>query len=127
MIYTSYFAITHHLPRNIEAVSIAQWPPREWKGERFRYLVPPRDLILDMKRGTISHEEYIRRYIRDVLNELDPNKIAAYFQNKCMMCFERPEDFCHRHLVWRWLLENGYDCEEWQYAGSTDNWGVCWP
>jgi uncharacterized protein (DUF488 family) len=30
-----------------------------------------------------------------------------------LICYEKPSDFCHRHLVSKWLNENGYDCIEW--------------
>ena len=29
-----------------------------------------------------------------------------------LVCYEKPSDFCHRHLVADWLNKNGYDCEE---------------
>ena len=31
----------------------------------------------------------------------------------CLMCYEKPSDFCHRHLVANWLNENGIECKEW--------------
>lgn len=29
-----------------------------------------------------------------------------------LLCYEKPDDFCHRHLVADWLRKNGYECEE---------------
>ena len=29
-----------------------------------------------------------------------------------LLCYEKPDDFCHRHLVADWLNKNGYKCEE---------------
>jgi hypothetical protein len=29
-----------------------------------------------------------------------------------LVCYEKPEDFCHRHLVAEWLKKFGYCCEE---------------
>lgn len=31
-----------------------------------------------------------------------------------LICYEKPSDFCHRHLVAEWLNQNGYKCEEWR-------------
>jgi len=33
----------------------------------------------------------------------------------CLICYEKPSDFCHRHLVAEWLNKNGFRCEEWNY------------
>ena len=32
-----------------------------------------------------------------------------------LVCYEKPGDFCHRHLVADWLNEAGYQCEEYKY------------
>jgi uncharacterized protein (DUF488 family) len=29
-----------------------------------------------------------------------------------LICYEKPSDFCHRHLVAKWFIENGINCEE---------------
>ena len=31
-----------------------------------------------------------------------------------LLCYEKPDDFCHRHLVSKWFNEHGYKCEEWK-------------
>jgi SAM-dependent methyltransferase len=31
-----------------------------------------------------------------------------------LICYEKPSDFCHRHLVADWLNENGIECKEWE-------------
>lgn len=33
----------------------------------------------------------------------------------CLICFEKPTDFCHRHLVADWLTKNGFQCEEYKF------------
>jgi uncharacterized protein (DUF488 family) len=35
--------------------------------------------------------------------------------NIALVCYEKPTDFCHRHLVADWLKEHGYECEEFKY------------
>ena len=40
------------------------------------------------------------------LKLLVPNKSIA------LICYEKPEDFCHRHLVAKWFSENGVNCKE---------------
>lgn len=29
-----------------------------------------------------------------------------------LICYEKPSDFCHRHLVAQWLRDNGFGCSE---------------
>ena len=31
-----------------------------------------------------------------------------------LICYEKPTDFCHRHLVADWFNKNGILCEEWR-------------
>lgn len=128
MVYTSYFGGVRKLglPRE-RLVSISQWPPKGFVGEHFKYLAPPAHLIRDYKAGLVDNEAYVPIYVHEVLDELDPQLVYEHLDNKILLCYEKPEDFCHRHLVWRWLLENGYDCEEWGYTGSTNDWLVHWP
>jgi hypothetical protein len=128
MIYTSYFGAVRskNLPRE-RLVSISQWPPKGFIGEKFKYLAPTPSIIRDYKAGKLTNEVYVHRYNKEVLEDLDPQLIYEHLDNKILLCYEKSEDFCHRHLIWRWLLENGYDCEEWGYTGSTDKWLVHWP
>lgn len=30
----------------------------------------------------------------------------------CLLCYETPEKFCHRHLVCNWLNDHGIECRE---------------
>jgi uncharacterized protein (DUF488 family) len=32
-----------------------------------------------------------------------------------LLCYEKPDSFCHRHLVAKWFNENGFPIEEWQF------------
>lgn len=33
----------------------------------------------------------------------------------CLICYEKPSDFCHRHLVADWLNKNGVKCKEYEF------------
>lgn len=56
-----------------------------------------------------SHNEYINRFnseILSILNPVDVIKDIVKLSNKqdvCLLCYETPEKFCHRHLVAKWL------------------------
>ena len=32
----------------------------------------------------------------------------------CLVCYEKPCDFCHRHIVSDWLNKNDFQCKEWR-------------
>ena len=34
------------------------------------------------------------------------------FVNIALICYEKPSDFCHGHLVSDWLKENGFNFED---------------
>ena len=36
-----------------------------------------------------------------------------------LLCYEKPEDFCHRHLVREWLCRNGYHAMEYPAKHSA--------
>ena len=38
-----------------------------------------------------------------------------------LICYEKPTDFCHRHLVADWLNKNGIECEEWEEMQGAEN------
>ena len=50
-----------------------------------------------------------------VVYDLEEMVRKQYVKNKdiALVCYEKPSDFCHRHLVAKWLKENGYNVEEW--------------
>lgn len=64
---------------------------------------------------SVPTEDYLRRYDREVLSVLDPEKVAAELcalvpdHTPVLCCFESAElinagvHFCHRHLVAQWL------------------------
>jgi Protein of unknown function, DUF488 len=60
---------------------------------------------------TVPLEEYLRRYQAEVLDRLEPLRVAAELHAMAedaipvLLCFERPEtgDWCHRAFVASWL------------------------
>ena len=110
MIYTSYFA--HYKGDNGVAICLgAPW----WKGERYPNLAPSNELLNWWKSSSkefLAQFFYSTKYYTDVLDKLDVHKVAKELDGKVLLCFEKPSDFCHRHIVAKWLRDNGYECEE---------------
>lgn len=124
MIYTSYFAKLKSLPDNIVPISICGKAPAWYKGLQYKKLAPKYDFFMKWKENH-DNNYYIKCFNEEVLGRLnaadviaDLSGLATYGFNTdekdvCLICYEKPSDFCHRHLVAEWLQSNGFPCEEW--------------
>lgn len=71
----------------------------------YKSLAPYWGLVEGYKSGVVSKEEYTFEYEK-MLSRLDPNMVVEELGiNAVLMCYESPSDFCHRHLVSKWLRE----------------------
>lgn len=132
MIYTSYFAKLKSLPENIIPISICGKAPDWYKGLQYKKLAPKYNFFMEWKK-THDNDYYIRCFNEQVLDKLnavdivkeldgllvdattalDYNADSTLVPRIALMCYEKPSDFCHRHLVADWLNKNGIPCEEW--------------
>lgn len=111
MIKTGYFA--KH--KGTDGVSIALYPPKFFKGRCYSALAPTPQILewwKSSEQDAKAQNIYRRLYFRDVLNKLDVHEVARALEGKTLLCFERPDEFCHRHLVADWLTASGYPCKE---------------
>lgn len=118
MIYTSYFAQLKKIGKaNGYAVSIAKWNPKWYTGDTCAWLQPDASLLIHYKEGAINEDEYRKQFLDD-LSRMDPEPIidelkeAAGDRDIYLLCYEKPSDFCHRHIVAEWLKQNNIECEE---------------
>jgi uncharacterized protein YeaO (DUF488 family) len=116
MIYTGYFAKTKsYIDKGLVPISIALKTP--FDVFKLKEFAPTWDILKEYK-NTKDEERYIERYNSEVLAKLNIstiiNKINTIAPKKdvILMCYEKPDSFCHRHLVAKWLRENGFDCKE---------------
>lgn len=121
MIYTSYFAKLKSLPDNIIPISICGKAPDWYKGLQYKKLAPKYDFFIKWKNNH-DNDYYTKCFKEQVLDKLEVAKVILDFSqimlvhntsNICLICYEKPNDFCHRHLVRDWLNENGFECKEW--------------
>ena len=124
MIYTSYFAKLKSLPDNIIPISICGKAPNWYKGLQYKNLAPKYDFFMKWKENH-DNDYYIKCFNEQVLDKLKSEVVVAElskiagnsnnnFEHICLICYEKPSDFCHRHLVADWLNEEGFKCEEWK-------------
>lgn len=115
-IYTSYYARIKYLPENVIPISIAISTPKFYNGLVYKKLAPTYD-ILNKWKAEHNEEEYIEEFnkilqvlsVEEVIKDL---LVLGEGNDVALICYEKATDFCHRHLVAKWLTENGYPCIE---------------
>ena len=124
MIYTSYFGNLKKLPENIIPISICAKAPDWWKGLQYKKLAPKYQFFMEWKKNK-DNNYYIEHFNEEVLKGLEASEVVMELKHLCgksmytnidivLLCYEKPEDFCHRHLVAEWLNQNGFRCKEWE-------------
>ena len=117
VIYTSYFGKLKLIPKNIIPIAICGKSPDWYKGLEYKVLAPAYWFFKQWKE-THDNDFYIENFNKEILRPLNPYgtvlrlKQLANSDDIALMCYEKPTDFCHRHLVAEWLTKNGYETEE---------------
>lgn len=122
-IYTSYFAKAAALRKaGIVPIGIALWPPRFFRGISMKQVAPRRYMLND----SLTDEEYISMYRNDVLRYVDARSFIRQLEEAgrgmdvALCCFEKPGDFCHRHILAKWLNEQtGIEISEFGVSDTT--------
>lgn len=115
-IYTSYFANGAKLQKvGITIIGIALYPPKWFCGPSIKYVSPSWDILHNSK----SEDEYVQRFNSEILAHRDPKVFLSNIEKMskgkdvALCCFEKPDEFCHRHLVAKWMNEQlGLGVEE---------------
>jgi len=107
-IKTSYFAALNRIPDTYMPIAISRFTPKGTYLQRFIELAPPVWLLNKAKAG-ISNEQYRSLFFEHVLSKLSKEKVLqdlqrlSYGKDIVLLCYEKPEDICHRHYVAEWL------------------------
>ena len=87
------------------AVSIAGKTPENFTGRKYRQLAPKYYFFRKYKLDGDA-EFYTSQYQAEVLDQLDPKEVLRDIgEDAVLLCWEKPGQFCHRHLVAKWLKE----------------------
>ena len=76
-----------------------------YSGKAFPLLAPKREFwkIWHDNIGKIPEEEntrfYIEQYYNQVLKKTDLEALLSNEENPILLCYERSNEFCHRHIV----------------------------
>lgn len=126
-IFTSYFDKKDELLRQgfKNFVSIAGKCPDDFlftqlnniHCEEYKKLAPKYSWWKEWHDKKLSNEWYIEKYYETVLSKLNVDEVFKELTKDgnyvaILLCWEKPELFCHRHVVAHWFKNAGYECVE---------------
>ena len=125
--YTGYFAkLKYYEEQGLIPIAICGGIPDWYKGLWYKKLAPKWSFFNEWKNG-IEHkgdnEYYIQHFNEEVLKNKNPSEIEKELKTLAkrrisdkiiLLCYEKPSDFCHRHLVSDWFNQNGISCQEFE-------------
>ncbi len=108
MIYTSSH---NNCPPNMNTVSISgnRGQDANYIGKCYPKLAPKLSFwrIWHDNIGKVDEIEnntfYIKEYYNLVLSKLSPQEVYEELDNSVLLCYEDNNEFCHRHIVAKWL------------------------
>jgi uncharacterized protein YeaO (DUF488 family) len=115
-IYTGYFDILEKLPKDIIPISICGKAPGWYNGIQYKNLAPKLKFFLEWKENK-DNNFYIKNFNEQVLSKLNKEQVLKDLykisegKDIILICYEKPDEFCHRHLVASWL---NYNVEEYK-------------
>lgn len=107
-IYTTYFSHLHMLPKHIVPISICIKAPAGYEGLQYKKLAPNWSILSEYKAAK-SEQKYREQFDALIIDKLNPREVlkelAAMSQGNdvALVCYERPDAFCHRHIIAKWL------------------------
>lgn len=112
-IYTSYFGKIDKLREaGIVPICIALWRPKWYTGLWLPDVAPKAFML----KGDYTQEQYIYYYKKCVLNNLRVEDVVKKIEvmsggrDVALICYEKPTDFCHRHLLADWMISESGLC-----------------
>lgn len=111
-IYTSYFGNLKNISKDIVPIAICGKSPNWYEGLEYKKLAPKYKFFMEWKENK-DNNFYIKHYYDEVLNKLYQENVLKDLYNLSdgkdvvLLCYEKSNDFCHRHLFRRW-----YNIEE---------------
>ena len=110
MIYTGYWAKTKEYEKeNLVSVGISGWSPNGYTGKTYKKLAPKYSWWKEWHDKKLGTDWYTAKYKETVLQPLNPYTVIQELtalgdrRDVILLCFEKPDEFCHRHLVAQWL------------------------
>lgn len=107
MIYTSYYSNVKNIPSDYTLYQISNSAPKiDRKILKLTALIPNWFYVRSHKSKSITDVEFREKYIAKLDEAITENfiKAVAEFDNNkdkhiVFLCYERPDGFCHRHIL----------------------------
>ena len=124
-IFTSYFGRKAMLEKaGIVPISISLWKPKWYEGLQLLQVAPKAFML----KEDLTRQQYVDCYKRYVTDRLRVEQVVNWIEqlsggkDAALLCYEKPGDFCHRHLLAQWMTEqSGLVVEEWEPDGEQKN------
>lgn len=101
--YTSNYARNSENPMSL---AISAKPPVWYHGIRAPELAPTWDILNAYHDDTVEYEKAYYEMLKS--RGLTPKNIVdRYNDGSIFLCYESPDDFCHRQLFARWVNASG--------------------
>lgn len=120
VLWTGYFAsIPKYEKHGLFPVSISRWSPKWLNCPNSLDLAPSVDLLRWYKSSVVKDfQRYVERYVEETLLGLKLEEVVADLMQMSggrdivLCCYEKSDEFCHRHILSEWFRQHGYDvCE----------------
>lgn len=113
-IKTGYFGqMRKYIEMGYTPTSIVLFPPKWYNGKNLKVYAPSLELFNNYRTGRIADERFKLEYELEVEDTgLEPLK--QYIKEKeqegvskiVLLCFEKPNETCHRHILAKYINEN---------------------
>lgn len=133
-IYTSYFGKIRAIQKQVldaHFISIARFNPDGFEdcyGCTLEDFAPLPDILKQYKQGEIDQFGFTTLY-RNQLDKISKESLNRIVQALMilsrtkkifLLCYEKPGDFCHRHVLADWLEETcGFKVSEYDYKPES--------
>jgi len=126
MLFTSYFANIKNIDPSYRIYNIATKQPDGCNFTSIKEFFPNNKTIWAYKNKEIDELEYTKRYMTETLSKIRDDDLVnlitniteEYTRKVVFVCYEKPDAFCHRHIVRHYLIDKYYTCFEY---GSIDH------
>jgi hypothetical protein len=105
-IFTSYFGNIREIKRqNLFPIAISIFHPPTYIGSSYKKLAPPIEFL---QFSSDIYTEHFLNYLEylSITETLQDLKKISNDNDIALLCYEKPENFCHRHLVAMWIMKN---------------------
>lgn len=109
VVYTGYYAKLKDY-NGYKAYSISNSKPKGINIDIIKEFIPSWDIVKGYKDGSLTVDEYTILY-RSELDSLDKERLKCIINtllecNSVLLCYEKSDNFCHRHILGKWLEEH---------------------